>query len=416
MLDVDRLSRSGALRKYNADEIIINEGDYGEEMFVIVSGQVRVFIRTLDASFISLEILNSGEFFGEMGLLEGLPRSASVQAMVDTAVIVISRENFNRIIIDQPILIYDIMKNLSSRLRSSSDEIKKLKKIDIKSRLESNSLDDKTSKPLYLNKSGIINLEESIYPSEHKTYPHVANVDHYEYLTQKNLFCPVCERYFLGYIIRSSKLRLLSTGYDFREHYEDFEPLWYLIWVCPHCYYANYSNEFNQITPESKKSILEKSSLIKNNLSFYFSEPRRINEVLTAHYLTLRYLSLSSDFHPEKNASLWLRLSWLYHDVGDWEMFKVANQQALFYYKEVQYKRITSFSFQDQRLTILLGELNLKNNDLEEALKHFRNSIVFTDGEDDLSVHSAELNKKAGKRIEKVFELMADSKKKSRQI
>ena len=84
---------------YDKDELILKQNDTeSQSFFLITSGQVKVFISGIDETEAMLSILNKGEFFGEMSLIDGKPRSASVKAIQKSDLLVIRRDDFpNRI-------------------------------------------------------------------------------------------------------------------------------------------------------------------------------------------------------------------------------------------------------------------------------------------------------------------------------
>ena len=126
MLDIASLAKLGGARKYSIDETIFNAGDSGHEMFIILKGKVGVLINSMEGFPIRVAELGAGDFFGEMSLLEGMPRSAAVEALEDTIVMVINENNFEKIIAQQPGLAYRIMKGMSNRSTKQNEEIAQL--------------------------------------------------------------------------------------------------------------------------------------------------------------------------------------------------------------------------------------------------------------------------------------------------
>lgn len=100
---------------FEAGEVIVREGDEGDEAYIIYSGQVKVY-RTLnhDHSFILIE-LGPGEMFGEMALFGDGLRNASVKAVKETLVGVISKERLYEIIREFPDIAIGILKIQTQR-------------------------------------------------------------------------------------------------------------------------------------------------------------------------------------------------------------------------------------------------------------------------------------------------------------
>jgi uncharacterized protein (DUF2225 family) len=386
MVDIAGLARLGGVRKYSKDEVFFSCGDPGYEMFIILKGEVGVFINSENETM-PIAKLKDGDIFGEMSLLEGLPRSATIIALKDTICLVINDSNFEQIISQQPNLAFRIMKSLSSRLRQQNEELASLKR--------NPQTDKKDSFIVAASASASFSPSDDIYPPGHKSYPLIAPATHANYLFDGETLCPVCGNKFQVKMVRSSRLRLEKIDYDLRQHFLEFDPLWYTAWVCPHCYYANLYLDFKHVSDTVKKKILDQKDNPKTKIEVNFSVPRRINEVFTAYYLILKNLK-EENLDPIKTAKIWLRLSWLYSDVKDEEMYIYTSQQALHAYQESYYNSHHNTSAeQDQHLTLLLGELCLRLNQREEALKHFRNSIVHKNG-------NKNLNRQAEARIQEL--------------
>ena len=71
-----RLSSAGRTEARSADEIIFSEGDEAKELYVILDGKVRVYRENSEGKAVMLSVLEKGNFFGEMALFDGEPRSA----------------------------------------------------------------------------------------------------------------------------------------------------------------------------------------------------------------------------------------------------------------------------------------------------------------------------------------------------
>ena len=108
--------------KFRAGETLFEEGAIGTEMFVVTRGSVEIVKKVHDMEKVLL-VLGQGDFFGEMSLLEGLPRSASVRAREDCEVISIHGAAFEQLIAGQPELAARMLKKMSERLREADRQI-----------------------------------------------------------------------------------------------------------------------------------------------------------------------------------------------------------------------------------------------------------------------------------------------------
>ena len=106
---------------FGAGETVVREGDVGSKMYVIRSGAVRVVKRLGTPDEVLLARLGAKDFFGEMCILETLPRAASVQAMEHTELVALPSTAFYHLYQGLPgqysILVLNIARDLSRRLR-----------------------------------------------------------------------------------------------------------------------------------------------------------------------------------------------------------------------------------------------------------------------------------------------------------
>ena len=99
-------------------ESIFEEGQLGDALFLVVSGEVRVHRGTREFAR-----LGAGECFGEMAILDSAPRSATVSALDDVDCLKIEREDFYDILGEKPEIAQGIIRVLTARLRRSLDEV-----------------------------------------------------------------------------------------------------------------------------------------------------------------------------------------------------------------------------------------------------------------------------------------------------
>lgn len=118
--DRDQLSQSFTEHNHKRGEIVFHEGDEGDTMYLVWSGQVAIVKGNLQSPTI-LAYRGAGEIFGEMALLEHQPRSASIIALEDTRLLGLSRANFEQLLRTTPSVSRSIMEVLSARLRRMSE-------------------------------------------------------------------------------------------------------------------------------------------------------------------------------------------------------------------------------------------------------------------------------------------------------
>ncbi len=122
------LSHITSERVFHKGETIFNEGDPGTSMMIILSGEVRVSHKPNAQCEETLSVLKKGDFFGDMALLDELPRSATVIAHSDALLLEISRERFLRFIEKDNAsgvkILLNLARSISARLREADTKIK----------------------------------------------------------------------------------------------------------------------------------------------------------------------------------------------------------------------------------------------------------------------------------------------------
>ena len=109
--------REGALGKeYFGGEPIVQQGEIGDCMFVVQSGQVEV-VQKVDEGEQRLAVLDTGDFFGEMALFEREVRSATVRALSDARVLKVDKKTLLRRIKEDPLLAVNLLQTMSHRIR-----------------------------------------------------------------------------------------------------------------------------------------------------------------------------------------------------------------------------------------------------------------------------------------------------------
>lgn len=119
-------------KKYEARSTIIHAGDESETLYYIIDGSVSVVIEDEDCNEIVLAYLNSGDFFGEMGLFEEhLKRSAWVIARSPCEVAEIHYNQFMVLARETPEILFQLSSQLASRLRKTSRKVSNLAFMDV---------------------------------------------------------------------------------------------------------------------------------------------------------------------------------------------------------------------------------------------------------------------------------------------
>lgn len=118
-MELNRLSEVAHLHCYEKYQNIVKEGEEGDAMFILVSGQVKI-TRKQGQNESMIAIMGEGDTFGELALFDSEPRSASVIALKDSCLLSITREQFKELIRMNPEIALAMMRILSKRLRDTT--------------------------------------------------------------------------------------------------------------------------------------------------------------------------------------------------------------------------------------------------------------------------------------------------------
>jgi CRP-like cAMP-binding protein len=133
--DLERLSSSLQLRRYDRGALIFQQGDVGTDLFIIREGEVTIRLSSPDGREVSLALLRRGDAFGELALLDEAPRSTDAVAREDTALLGLSRKDFHRFLEERPQVIPALLAELSRLVRRVTQTVHDANFLDARARL-----------------------------------------------------------------------------------------------------------------------------------------------------------------------------------------------------------------------------------------------------------------------------------------
>lgn len=134
----DRLREIAAVstrRRAPRGEMIVRAGEQTDALYILISGSARVGSSDADGREVILSLLGPGDFFGEMGLIDGSPRSADVTASESCQLLVITRQDFQHILANNFDVVMYLLRNLVLRLRDADRKIESLALLDVYGRV-----------------------------------------------------------------------------------------------------------------------------------------------------------------------------------------------------------------------------------------------------------------------------------------
>ena len=124
--ELEKIAKLGVRQKYKKGNVVVIEQESGAALFIIVSGKVKIVRMDEDGREVILSIFGPGEFFGEMSLLDGMARSASVIATEKSELLMIHRRDFLELLHEFPSVAISLLAELAMRLRKADMQIKSL--------------------------------------------------------------------------------------------------------------------------------------------------------------------------------------------------------------------------------------------------------------------------------------------------
>lgn len=189
-------------------------------------------------------------------------------------------------------------------------------------------------------------------------------------LYDKEVQCPICNNKFSTKKVRSSAIRTSKRDTDFCIYYKTVNPYFYGIWVCSKCGYASTEGKFNLIK-KSKHDIIKANVTSKWNKRNYGGY-RTIQESIICYKLAL-YEGNLLDWEKSYIGSICLKIAWLYRYKENKELEYRFLSHALKCFEEAFNKEDSPMAGMDSStVAYLLGELNRKLENYEEAIKWFQ--------------------------------------------
>ena len=152
------VSRLMVARKFRKNNLIIFEDDVGNSLFIIRAGRVKISRIAPDGAEAILAILGAGDFFGELSVIDGQGRSASVTSIDDVELLMLRRVDFMEILERIPKIAISLLKELAGRIRKSDSHIRSLSLLDAKGRVATTIL--RLAEDIGKVKEGKVYIEE----------------------------------------------------------------------------------------------------------------------------------------------------------------------------------------------------------------------------------------------------------------
>ena len=131
---LSRLASLGEVQEFNAGDILLREGEVTSQLYILLSGKLKVFASQGNRREVVYNTLHPGEYFGELAF-DGGPRSASVQALQASRCLVLTADTLHELVRTEPEFAVHLITKLMRLLRRSTQQLKRLALDDVRSRV-----------------------------------------------------------------------------------------------------------------------------------------------------------------------------------------------------------------------------------------------------------------------------------------
>lgn len=130
-----QLSGDFIIRRINKGEAIFYQSDNSTDLYIILNGAVKACLMNSDGQELVLTTFKKGDFFGEMSLLDGRPRSATIIAVEDSTFGILKRDKFLQAVKNDPMIAIDLLSTLVQRMRMTDEMVESLAFLDVSQRV-----------------------------------------------------------------------------------------------------------------------------------------------------------------------------------------------------------------------------------------------------------------------------------------
>ena len=333
---VQKLMQMCTPKSFSANEYICYEGQPGNEMYIVLRGNVGIYMSSAIETQVEISRISAGDLFGEMAIFDDLPRSASCIALDDVICVAIDKTRRLEFVTKCPEMALKLLENLSGRIRRLDNALYK-------------------SEKFVQNKK----LREFKIPAEYGVSHSVEEPPHDLGFTESlTAECPICGKTVNVLNLKKKTMTEKKRNTDGRIRYVECDPLWYDVWSCPYCHYSNHHLSFFRMIPFKKEFIKQ---LLHEQHDPVLQAHNNLNTPFDQLFLRyLRAIHINEAINAEDNlliGRLWLNLYWLFDDAGDEKMKLYCAEQASGFLEKAISGNETKEAYAQQTLSLSLANL-----------------------------------------------------------
>jgi len=400
MSQINELQKIGKMATFEKNQIVFAQDDPGDSMYVALSGAFGVYINSFTDFPVRVAGIVKGQPFGEMSVIDGWPRSATIISEGDgkNLAYAIHKDYFEQLLTADQAMANRILQTLIGRVDATAEKLRSAGKDipDLPADLKNPQPQDahQMHQVMIMLAQRIREFNEmlgadapppapeaapqgqlSLLPTEYTAFLKEEQFDSANLLTQKDVVCPYCKARVKAYIPIFSRLIQKESSLDQRVTHENLDVLWYANVVCHNC---NYTDTYQQFTKETlpllKPKYTENQFINAEGFEgFATGNKRTLDEVIMSYYLNIECLRRTSG-DPLRLGNAWLKLYWIYSDHNRKDFMMQAAQKAQSYFLNVKEQLLNTD--EAMRVNAILGELSVSLGDKSKAIGYFQENVM----------------------------------------
>lgn len=133
--EIAEISRITTIKHYPKGYMVFQEGDEGDTLYIIINGRIKVSLYDDEGREYILDIIGKDGFFGELSIIDDLPRSANIITIEDSEFLVIKKIDLLKLFMENPAIAISVLKTLSKRLRAADERIRGFAFLSVEGRI-----------------------------------------------------------------------------------------------------------------------------------------------------------------------------------------------------------------------------------------------------------------------------------------
>lgn len=379
---LEKIAELAKVDQHKKGAIIFKEGETGDRIYIVVTGRVKIRRKVSAKKETILYTAGPREVFGDMSLMDGLPRSADAIAEEDSVLFYIERPVFLHFLRMNPDAALKLLETMSLRVRETNEMLITVKE---------NYMQEPSSADEAPVAAPAAEIAAASLPDEHtaagvtaestasfaeykmaiKTEDYVENTEKWTY--SRKFTCPLCSSSIQSLVAKTDCIQEESVDTDMCTRYRMVNPTFYYVVICRNCGYAFPESSMEKLRPAKAKMLNQKLPGIRTREDF--AGVRTIDDAIAAYQLAISCQTLAG----AKNAvigRLYMLLCCLYRQKGLPEEETHSMKQALEFLEKSYSYETSSDARAELNLIYLIGEIYGRLGQPGRAVEWFRQIVI----------------------------------------